>query len=139
VQFNSSKNLFVAINYLANLMHVPIFSFQVFTFDSEKPLFIFNFPDEILRQTIFVTSNSVDYLCWLTNESIKVFDLSLNAYSKVIDIQKYDPQIQQICILKKADKDEMYLLGLGSKNLLIYDISNSKAERVEIVGRVSQL
>lgn len=45
MQFNSSKNLFVAINYLANLMHVPIFSFQVFTFDSEKPLFIFNLPD----------------------------------------------------------------------------------------------
>ncbi len=86
-----------------------------------------------------MTSNSVDYLCWLTNESIKVFDLSLNAYSKVIDIQKYDPQIQQICTLKKADKDEMYLLGLGSKNLLIYDISNSKAERVEILSRVSQL
>lgn len=111
----------------------------MFTFDSEKPLFIFNFEDKILRQSIFVTSNSVDYLCWLTNESIKVFDLSLNAYSKVIEIQQYDPRIQQICILKKGDKDEMYLLGLGSENLLIYDISNSKTERVEIEGRVSQL
>ena len=39
---------------------------------------------------MFVTSNGVDYLCWFTNESIKIFDLSLNAYSKVIFIQEYD-------------------------------------------------
>jgi hypothetical protein len=68
-----------------------------------------------------------------------LFDLSLNAYSKVIDVQEYDSQVQQICALRKADKDEMYLLGLGAQNLLVYDISNAKIERVEIEGRVSQL
>jgi len=39
---------------------------------------------------LFVSSNSVDFFCWLTNESITVFDLSLNAYSKIIDIEDYD-------------------------------------------------
>lgn len=73
-----------------------------------------------------MTSNSVDYLCWLTNESIKVFDLSLNAYSKIIEVQEYDSQVEQICPLRKTDKDEIYLLALGSENLLVYDISNSK-------------
>jgi hypothetical protein len=57
----------------------------------------------------------------------------------VIDVQEYDSQVQQICALRKADKDEMYLLGLGAQNLLVYDISNAKIERVEIEGRVSQL
>lgn len=91
---------------------------------------MFTFEDKILKQALFVTSNSVDYLCWLTNDNIKIFDLSLNAYSKVIDIQEYDSQVNQISILKKADKDEMYVLGLGTENLLIYDISNAKIERV---------
>ena len=40
-----------------------------------------------------MTSNSVDYLCWLTNENIKVFDLSLNAYSKIIEVQEYDSEV----------------------------------------------
>lgn len=105
---------------------------QVFTFDSEKPLFIFSFENKTLKQVEFVTSNSVDYLCWLTDDSILIFDLSLNAYSKVIEIQEYDSHVQQLSILKKANKDEMYLLALGAENLIIYDISNSKMERIEI-------
>jgi len=82
-----------------------IFTIQVYTLENENPLFIFEFEDRILRQAMFVTSNGVDYLVWFTNESIKIFDLSLNAYSKVIDIQEYDSEIQQICVLLKADKD----------------------------------
>lgn len=57
------------------------------------------------REIIFVTSNGVDYLCWFTNEVIKVFDLSLNGFSKIIDIREYDYEIKQICVLLKADKD----------------------------------
>ena len=33
----------------------------------------------------------------------------------------------------------MYLLGLGVENLLIYDISNSKIERIEFESRVYEL
>lgn len=86
-----------------------------------------------------MTSNSVDYFCWLTNEKVSVFDVSLNAYSKVIDIQEYDTEIRQLCQIRKAERDQMYLLCLGLDNLLIYDLSLSKTERIEIESRVWSL
>ena len=33
-------------------------------------------------------------------------------------------------VLKEAEKDEMYLLGLGLDHLIIYDLSMSKIERI---------
>lgn len=42
-------------------------------------------------------------------------------------------------MLSKEEKEEMYLLCLGGSNLLIYDISNAKIERVELEGRGVEL
>ena len=83
-----------------------------------------------------MNSNSVDFFCWLTNESITVFDLSLNAYSKVIEIEDYDVDVRELSSVKKGERDQMYLLCLGAENLLIYDLSNSKIERIELEARV---
>ena len=79
-----------------------------------------------------MTSNTVDYFCWVTNETVTVFDVSLNSYSKIIDIEDYDVDIRQLSFISKAERDQMYLLCLGVENLLIYDLSNSKIERVEL-------
>ena len=79
-----------------------------------------------------MTSNTVDYFCWVTNEAVTVFDVSLNSYSKIIDIEDYDVDIRQLSFISKAERDQMYLLCLGVENLLIYDLSNSKIERVEL-------
>ncbi len=83
-----------------------------------------------MKQTLWVSSNNVDYFCWLTDSQIKIFDISLNAYSKVIELSEFDPTVSAIAVLKKADKDECYLVGLGSVNLVFYDITNAKTERV---------
>lgn len=77
----------------------------------------------------------MDYFCWLTEGQIKVFDISLNAYSKVIELDKFDSTVNSIAVLKKADKEECYLVGLGSVNILFYDITNAKIERIEVGGR----
>ena len=79
-----------------------------------------------------MTSNSVDYFCWVTNETVTVFDVSLNSYSKIIDIEDYDVEVRQLSFISKAERNQMYLLCLGVENLLIYDLSNSKIERVEL-------
>jgi hypothetical protein len=79
---------------------------------------------------MFVTSNSVDYFCWVTNEMIAVFDVALNSYSKVLEIADYDVDVRQLSSICKADSHQMYLLCLGVENLLIYDISSSKMERI---------
>lgn len=79
-----------------------------------------------------MTSNSVDYFCWVTNETVTVFDVSLNSYSKIIDIEDYDVDVRQLSFISKAERNQMYLLCLGVENLLIYDLSNSKIERVEL-------
>jgi hypothetical protein len=109
---------------------------QVHTFDSTTPLFIFSFEDKILRQALFATSNSVDFFCWLTNEAVVVFDISLNAYSRIVEIQEFDIEIRQLCLIRKSEKEQSYLLCLGMNNLLVYDLSLSKIERIEIENRV---
>jgi hypothetical protein len=93
----------------------------------------------MLRQALFATSNSIDFFCWLTNESVVVFDISLNAYSRVIEIQEFDSEIRQLCLIRKSEKEQSYLLCLGMDNLLVYDLSLSKIERIEIENRVFQL
>jgi len=98
-------------------------------------LFIFDLSSEAVRQTLWLSSNNVDYFCWLSDTQIKVFDLSLNAYSKIIEIPEFDTSLSRIASLKKSDKEEVYLVGLGSQNLLFYDVTNSKMERVELEGR----
>lgn len=65
-----------------------------------------------------------------------IFDVSLNSYSKIIDIEDYDVDVRQLSSISKAERDQMYLLCLGAENLLIYDLSNSKIERVELENRV---
>jgi hypothetical protein len=84
----------------------------------------------VVKQTLWVSSNNVDYFCWLTEGQIKIFDISLNAYSKVIELSEFDSSVSAIAVLKKADKDEYYLVGLGAASLLFYDITNAKIERV---------
>ena len=49
-------------------------------------MFIFDLSGEAVRQTLWLSSNNVDYFCWLAETQIRVFDLSLNAYSKIIEI-----------------------------------------------------
>jgi hypothetical protein len=88
-----------------------------------------------VKQTLWVSSNNVDCFCWLTETQIKVFDISLNSYSRIIDIAEYDSGVTAIAALKKADRDECFLVGLGTNNLIIYDITNAKVERVEVAGR----
>jgi len=67
---------------------------------------------------------------------VTIFDVSLNSYSKIIDIEDYDVDVRQLSSISKAERDQMYLLCLGVENLLIYDLSNSKIERVELENRV---
>lgn len=81
-----------------------------------------------------MSSNNVDYFCWLTDSQIKVFDISLNSYSRVIDISEYDSAVSCIATLKKADKEECYLVALGNEHLLLYDVTNAKFERIEVAG-----
>lgn len=83
-----------------------------------------------------MTSSSVDYFCWVTNETVTIFDVSLNSYSKIIDIEDYDVDVRQLSFISKSERNQMYLLCLGVENLLIYDLSNSKIERVELENRV---
>lgn len=52
-----------------------------------------------------MSSNNVDYFCWLTDTQIKVFDISLNSYSRIIDIAEYDSTVTTITTLKKSDRD----------------------------------
>lgn len=84
---------------------------------------------------MWVSSNNVDYFCWLTDSQINVFDISLNSYSRIIDIAEYDSGVSSLSTLKKSDRDECFLLGLGNDNLLIYDVTNAKVERVEVTGK----
>jgi hypothetical protein len=89
----------------------------------------------VVKQTLWVCSNNVDYFCWLSEGQIKVFDLSLNMYSKVIELSEFDSTVSAIAVVKKADREECYLVGLGSVNILFYDIGNAKIERIEVAGR----
>jgi hypothetical protein len=73
----------------------------------------------------------VEYIGWLTSQHIKLFDVSLNTYSAVVDLQKYDSEVSVIYPLRKADRDEVYLVALGKDNMLLYDVTNTKMERVD--------
>lgn len=53
----------------------------------------------------------------------------------MIELSEFDPTVSSIAVLKKADKEECYLVGLGSVNILFYDITNAKIERIEVGGR----
>lgn len=86
---------------------------KIFTLDDSSPLFTFSFEGKKLKQAIFVTSNSVDYFCWVTNDTVSIFDVSLNSYSKVIEIEEYDVDVRQLSFISKAERDQMYLLCLG--------------------------
>lgn len=44
-----------------------------------------------------------------------------------------------IAPLRKADRDECFLIALGTDNLLAYDITNSKIERIETSGKAGGL
>lgn len=82
-------------------------------------------------QVIWVTANSTDKLICITDLSIKTFDIELNNFSKVIEISNYDEAIVRVGALKK-DSDHMYLVGLGHQNIIFYDVSCGKIERVQI-------
>jgi hypothetical protein len=92
-----------------------------------------------LKQALWISSNNVDYFCWLTDTQIKVYDLALNSYSKVIDISEYDTLVTKISTIRKSDRDEFFLLALGSQNILAYDVTNAKIERIEVAGKASEL
>lgn len=79
---------------------------------------------------LWITSNSVDYLCWLTDTQIKLFDISLNSYSKIIDISEYDSGVSKLTVLLKSDRNESFLIALGTENLVVYDVTNAKIERI---------
>lgn len=44
-----------------------------------------------------------------------------------------------IATLRKAERDECFLIALGSENILAYDITNSKIERIETSGKSGEL
>jgi hypothetical protein len=39
----------------------------------------------------------------------------------------------------KSDRNESFLIALGTENLLVYDVTNAKIERIEVVGKAAQL
>ena len=63
----------------------------------------------------------------------------MDSFSKIIDIQQYDSLISQIFLIKKADREEVYLMGMGAQNIMVYDVTNSKMERMEVEGKISQM
>jgi hypothetical protein len=63
----------------------------------------------------------------------------MDSFSKIIDIQQYDSSISQLFLTKKAEKEEVYVMGLGRQNIVVYDVTNCKMERMEIEGKVSQM
>ena len=68
---------------------------------------------------LWITSNSVDYLCWLTDTQIKLFDIS-----------EYDSGVSKLTVLLKSDRNESFLIALGTENLVVYDVTNAKIERI---------
>lgn len=55
-----------------------------------------------------------------------MFDLSLNAYNKSIEVSEYDEVgVSQISVLKK-DENQSYLIALGNENILVFDVNTGK-------------
>lgn len=44
-----------------------------------------------------------------------------------------------IAALRKAERDECFLIALGSDHILAYDITNAKIERIETSGKSGEL
>lgn len=60
---------------------------------------------------------------FITDVSIKAFELELNNFSKVFEISDYDnAEIRCGGLIKKRDSQGMYLVMLGGENMLVYDI-----------------
>ena len=124
--FNNTTNLFAVTNYPNRLVHV-------YTVESTIPLFIFNLQeDDSLLEVKWVESNGVDYLAWLTPTRLALYDLSLDSYSKVIDLRELQSNPSQLLTLRKHSRDENYLLCLGEGMILAYDVTNLRTERIEL-------
>lgn len=76
-------------------------------------------------QVVWVTASSTDKLVFVTDLSIKTFDIELGNFAKVIEISNYDEMIVKAGSIKK-DSEHMYLVALGHQNIIFYDVSSGK-------------
>jgi hypothetical protein len=47
--------------------------------------------------------------------------------------------VTKMSTLQKTDRDECFLIALGADNIIVYDVTNAKIERIELSGKSAEL